>query len=449
MNKSDIVQMSLVNMLRRKTRTFLTITGVVIGTSSIVVMLSLGLAMDKSFQDQLDQMGSLNVVDVYPSAPYQEIKPMGPEGSGAVLDDKAIDSFEKLPGVEAVMPQKSAYMRVIAGRLVGDIPIIGIKPELLDDFDFETEQGRLLAAGDKNDLLFGVRVADNFMNPRLLNQYYQMGPTPDGKPRVNLLSSKLLLTSDMYYGNRRSDLPEDYKPAKPHEIKGVGIIKESGNERDYQAYMNIETLEAILREESRRQPASSRDRVSSQAGYEMVKIKVQDIEQVEAVQKAVQSMGFQANSLLDMLNSMKKASRTFQAILGGIGAVSLLVAAIGITNTMIMSIYERTREIGVMKVLGADLKDIGRMFLFEAGMIGLLGGGLGLGFSYLVSWLLNSLSGRFMGGMGGPPGEISVITPLLSLAALVFSALIGLVAGYFPARRAMHLSVLEAIRSDQ
>lgn len=440
--------MSLVNMLRRKTRTFLTISGVIIGTSSIVVMLSLGLAMDKSFQDQLAQMGSLNVVDVYPSAPFQDIKPVGQEAGGAVLDDQAIKSFEKLPGVSAVMPQKTAYMRVIAGRLVGDIPIIGIKPELLDEFDFQTEQGRLLAPGDKNELIFGVRVADNFMNPRLPNQYYPMEPAPTGKPRVNLLSSKLLLTSDMYYGNRRSDLPEDYKPAKPYEIKGVGIIKDSGNERDYQAYMNIEALEAILREESRRQPTTSRERVSSQSGYEMVKIKVQDIEQVEAVQKAIQSMGFQANSLLDMLNSMKKASRTFQAILGGIGAVSLLVAAIGITNTMVMSIYERTREIGVMKVLGADLRDIGRMFLFEAGLIGLLGGGLGLGFSYLVSWLLNSLSARFMGGMGVPPGEISVITPLLSLAALVFAALIGLVAGYFPARRAMHLSVLEAIRSD-
>ena len=160
-------------------------------------------------------------------------------------------------------------------------------------------------------------------------------------------------------------------------------------------------------------------------------------------------MGFQSYSLLDMLNTMKKTSRTLQAILGGIGAVSLLVAAIGITNTMVMSIYERTREIGVMKVLGADLKDIGTMFLLEAGLIGLGGGALGVAFSYVVSFLLNHLTAGFMGGMmGGAPGQISIITPMLALSAMLFATMIGLAAGYLPARRAMHLSALDAIRAE-
>lgn len=450
MNRRDILQMSLVNMLRRKTRTFLTVIGVVIGTSSIVIMLSLGLAMDKSFRDQLNQMGSLNIVEVYPWAPYNYTQ-MGPSGPNEVrLDDQTILDFERIPGVVAVMPQKTAYLRVVAGRMVGDMPVVGVKPELLEAFDFEIDKGRLLQASDKEAMIFGVRVADNFFNPRLPRQF-PMGPGPSASPKVDLINSKLLLTSDMSYGDRRrTSTTEDTRPPKPHEIKGVGIIKESGNEKDYQAYMALSALEKILKEDNRSQASdrSSRGRPVNQNGYEQVKVKVGDIELVESVQKQIQNMGFQASSLLDMLNSMKKTSRTLQAILGGIGAVSLLVAAIGITNTMVMSIYERTKEIGVMKVLGADLKDIGSLFLLEAGLIGFAGGILGLGFSYSISWLLNHLSSGFMGGMGGGPGQISVITPILSVSALVFATLVGVVAGYFPARRAMHLSALDAIRAD-
>ena len=218
--------------------------------------------------------------------------------------------------------------------------------------------------------------------------------------------------------------------------------------------MSLEALEKIQKEDERFQRSQSTDRLlrsngSQQNGYEQVKVKVEDLELVEAVQEQIKNMGFQSHSLLDMLNTMKKTSRTLQAILGGIGAVSLLVAAIGITNTMVMSIYERTKEIGVMKVLGADLKDIGTMFLFEAGLIGLAGGGLGVAFSYLVSLLLNRLSAGFMGGMmGGAPGQISIITPVLAVSALVFSTMIGLIAGYLPARRAMHLSALDALRAE-
>jgi len=125
------------------------------------------------------------------------------------------------------------------------------------------------------------------------------------------------------------------------------------------------------------------------------------------------------------------------------------VAALGITNTMIMSIYERTREIGIMKVIGAALKDIKRLFLFEAGMIGFLGGIMGIGISYLLSLLLNALSanaGYYM-GMGGEV-KISVIPLWLVFAVIGLSTLVGLVSGYYPARRAMKLSALEAIKTE-
>ena len=170
---------------------------------------------------------------------------------------------------------------------------------------------------------------------------------------------------------------------------------------------------------------------------------------VQEVQKQIKEMGYEAYSLNDELESMKKQAAVIQAVLGGIGAVSLLVAAIGITNTMVMSIYERTKEIGVMKVIGASLKDIKRLFLFESALIGLTGGVFGVGFSYLISFLINKFSGQFGQAIGAYGAtKISIIPIWLIFAAMAFSALIGIMSGYFPARRAMNLSALEAIRTE-
>ncbi|MGE5398610.1 MAG: ABC transporter permease, partial [Chitinophagales bacterium] len=144
---------------------------------------------------------------------------------------------------------------------------------------------------------------------------------------------------------------------------------------------------------------------------------------------------------------MKKASRTVMIILGIIGAVSLLVAAIGIANTMMMSIYERTREIGIIKVLGAEITDIKKMFLAEAAMIGFGGGMIGMGLSLGLSLILNKGAAGFMSSIGGA-GPVSKIPAVLALSAVAFAMLVGLISGYIPAKRAMNLSVLEAIRSE-
>ena len=141
-------------------------------------------------------------------------------------------------------------------------------------------------------------------------------------------------------------------------------------------------------------------------------------------------------------------------VLGGIGGVSLLVAAIGIMNTMMMSIYERTKEIGVMKVLGCDMADIKNMFLFESGIIGLMGGIAGLMVSYLISYIINFFTSSgsndtvsmFIGYNDG--GSLSYIPPWLAVFAIIFAIAVGSIAGYLPAVRAMKLSPLAAIRNE-
>ena len=431
--------MSLNSLWRRKTRTVLTILGVVIGTASIVIMLSLSTGMEQSFKEQISRMGSLTTIDVYPGAAPDSGRP-----SDIKLNDEAIASFSQIPGVESVMGLKQAYMRIVSGKMVADAPIIGVDPEKLAAFDYKISEGRLLLPPDKDAIIFGKNIAYDFRNPRINMNY--SGPDGNSPPPVDLITSKLLLTADMQYGERvRNNPDDDYKPPRPHEVRGVGILEESGNEKDYQALMNISSLRKIMEEDNKVLNRESRSRRSDEENqYDNIKIKVTDMEGVKEVQKQIQSLGYQASSLTDALEGMKKTSRTVQAILGGIGAVSLLVAAIGIANTMVMSIYERTRDIGIIKVLGADIADIRRLFLLEASLIGLGGGILGLLLSLGGSWILNKVAGGFMGGAG----KISIIDPQLALGAIIFATFIGLVSGYAPARRAMNLSALEAIRNE-
>ena len=139
-------------------------------------------------------------------------------------------------------------------------------------------------------------------------------------------------------------------------------------------------------------------------------------------------------------------------VLGCLAAISLLVAAIGITNTMIMSIYERTREIGIMKVLGCFISNIRVVFLMEAGMIGLLGGAIGTVISYIISAVMNTLGSDTFANMFGiytdGSSPISIIPIWLVLLALAFSTIIGLISGFYPANRAVKISALEAIKNE-
>ena len=224
-------------------------------------------------------------------------------------------------------------------------------------------------------------------------------------------------------------------------------------EYSYGIYTDIELLKEQLRRVYRKnpipgQPTNSKGKPYSYFVYDSMYVYVDDMDHVTEVQEAINNLGYQANSSMEWLEQAQEQTDMIQAVLGGIGAVSLFVAAIGIANTMMMSIYERTKEIGVLKVLGCALGDIRTMFLMEAGFIGFMGGTLGLGLSYGVSYLVNRFLGAGLLGMGMGTGDISRIPLWLSGAAVVFAVIIGMLAGLFPALRAMKLSPLAAIRNE-
>ncbi len=445
MNNWDLISLCGRNLLRRRTRTLLAIMGVVVGTCAIVVMLSIGFGLSASFQEQIESYGNLHLVNVRTGGGG-----MGSNASGdkkpAVLDNKTISEIERIEGVDAASPTISEYLTLVIGKYIAQSEVIGIRPEVMQKFGYDVEDGRLLQQGDKYAVVFGNQVPTWFYNPKK-TQDYSWG----GEPQVDVLTNKLMITGDYEYGQKRQSSPDEEKIIYPeYKAKGVGILANPNDESAWSAYMSLEGLEQIQKDLKK---ARKENTGFQTKGYEQVMVYVGNINDVEAVSETIRGMGFQTDSLNDWLKSMQDTARMIQGILGGIGAISLLVAALGITNTMIMSIYERTKEIGVMKVIGANLRDIKRMFLLEAAMIGFLGGITGLALSYILSLLMNTVllgaMSSVLGSIGGGMGStVSIIPWWVAVGSLIFSTSIGVLSGYHPARRAMNLSALESLKNE-
>lgn len=462
MNSIDIIKMGLKNLYRRKGRTFLTILGVIIGTAAIVIMISIGLGIKNIFIQQVSQYGSLTMINIYPSMGGQQQSGGSFVKGNAQLTDKSVNELSNLTNVLAVIPTLQTDARLVSGKYVNNIMLKGVKPEHMKYLDIKTSEGRILQKGDEFNLVFGVQIGMNFYNPKQNNNmnYNNMNKTP----KVNVLKDKIILTVDNTLGEKKAPVFEEsgvIQPSKPkakqHRIIVVGLIKEGSYDNDYQVYMNIDTVKKIMKEKDAFNKASNPGMPSynnNQNGYQNLLVKVNKTENVKAVQDQIKKLGYEAYSPIDSLTEVEKISNIIQLVLGGIAAISLFVASLGITNTMIMAIYERTREIGVMKVIGAQISDIKKMFLFEAAMIGLLGGIAGTLISFLISYVLNNVLARgFMSalGSGNSPDmqiKMSIIPIWLVGFALVFTTMIGIISGYYPAKRATKLSAIEAIKTE-
>lgn len=427
MKTKDLVEMAFKNLWRRKLRTFLTVLGVIIGTSSIVVMLSLGFGMTESYNSQIEAMGSLTNITVRKS--YETHGATNNKNNK--LDKKAWEKFKKIKNVVATMPIRESYGTIINGKYMLQAPIKGIPPESMELFDFKIAEGRLLNNSDDLSVVFGGAMKDSFYDPKA---------TIYREPKVNLMRDRMLLTFDDNYGF--SSMPGENKlQFKEYKIKTVGYLEPGDMDNDWGVYMPIETLDKLLKEKAKVTKERNQNSLNE---YDTITVKANDMENVKEIQDKIKEMGFEAYSLNDILEEMGQITKILQAVLGGIGAISLLVAAIGITNTMIMSIYERTKEIGVMKVIGASLQDIKRLFLLESAVIGFLGGILGVGLSYLLSLIINFIIPSIMPGIT----NISLIPIWLSFVSIIFSSVIGVMAGFYPANRAMNLSALEALSTE-
>ncbi len=430
MRITDIILMSLANLWRRKTRTILTTLGVIIGSSSILLMVSMGLGYEKAFDEQMEMFGNTRMIRVYRSYGFDKFGEGGDEAKK--LNAATVQAFNEIDGVKSVLAMYQMGLELNYGRYEGYTEVSGVDFSKLEDFQFELADGEFPKLGS-TDIFVGGQMGYNFYNERT-------GEMP--QEPIDLLGQSLKV-----YIDGRHDANGNQK--KPIRLMVSGILAPSG-EYDYSVFMEQEAF-LKLKERDERKYSSAKPIRREDREYDNISVLVGDVNDVEGVQNIIREMGYNANSPIEFINEQKKQIQMVQALLGGIGFVSLLVAAIGITNTMIMSIYERTREIGIIKVLGAAIRDILRMFLIEAAAIGFIGGVFGVVISYGFSNLINYLS-----SMGGEMNQYgiglmisqSVIPLRFALLSIAFSTLIGLLAGMFPAFRATRLSALEAIKNE-
>ena len=446
----DLLRMSTANLFKRKVRTILTVLGVVIGVASIVVMVSLGLGLNKATMESLQDYASLTAITVTP--------PYNAEGSSEkdkkFLDDNLVQELERIPHVQTVDPYLDIDVLAKYGVYEGYFTLRGMPVQAFDSMNIEVGQGTLPQEGaGELQIFFGNEIITNFYNAKTYEYYWDTGVLPD----VDLMNDSIfyILDQERYYQSQSGSSNEEggaVKKAKKYLFTTCGIgagDENTYNSHSYSAYCDINELLPILKKEFKGraipgQPTNSKGKPYKEVYYSGLIINVDDMKNVADVTQMITDMGYQAYNDAEWIESEQQTLNMIEAVLGGIGAVSLLVAAIGITNTMMMSIYERTKEIGIMKVLGCDMRNIGALFLLEAGCIGFFGGVVGLILSYSMSGVINYLVAN--SGMG--VDTISYIPFWLAGMALLFAILVGMIAGFFPARRAMKLSPLAAIHNE-
>ena len=442
----DLLFLIFDNLGRRKARVALTAVGVVIGTAAVVVLVSLAIGLQKNANEQLYGIGDLTQIQVMPNYGDQGPGPVyvGPGGGGGggggntppnqkLVTSDSIGELAAIPGVEAVIPrdylnaggmisfQKLEGYASITGMGLSDLSVLGVTPVT---GTLELKKGTVIV---------GALVKQSFYDPR-----WRPGMDPPTPP--DLTGAMLKLTLIKY-------TQDGTEVRKVVPIQVGAVLAEERGEPDYTIYMSMEDVTAFNEWAMGRRINRNRD------GYNMAIVKVGDVGRVLDVADTIKGLGYQAYTPQSFVQGINSFYVVLQVIFGGVGAIALLVAAIGIANTMAMAILERTREIGLMKAIGATNRDVLSVFLGEAAGIGFIGGLGGVLVGWSAGQILNVLAMAYLAGQsaqtGAPPPSVAVYTPSwLPVFTLIFATLIGLLSGLYPALRAATLIPVNALKYE-
>lgn len=438
----DLVNLILYNLSRRKGRVALTAVGVVIGTAAVVVLVSLAVGLQKNATNQLWGINDLTSIEVYQgysssSSGGVSVRMMGGGGGGDdginYLTPKAIQSIAAIPNVKQVITED--YLQtgadIVYGKLHAYGNIMGVDTPDLANMGLEIDRG--VTTLDKGTAIIGGWVPNYFYDPKA-----RPNDPPITPPDLLGQSLKFVLTKYDSEGNPTT---------KTLNIKIVGVLKETRGQSDGSIYMRLDDITAL--NEWSRGTRINRNK----EGYSMLLVKASDTQSVLDIADTINNMGFQASTPQSTVQSINSFFMVLQVIFGGVGAIALLVAAIGIANTMTMAILERTKEIGLMKAIGAKNKDIMSIFLGEAAGIGFVGGLggviLGWGSSALLNVVaLSYFASQASSGSGSMP-TMATSTPFwLPFFALAFATIIGFFSGLYPAMRAASLVPVAALKYE-
>lgn len=407
MDFTQLLTESIGTLTVNKLRTGLATLGIVIGIGSVIALISLGQATQQSIQNRIQSLGA-NLLTVQPGA-VSTGSVRGAAGGGTTLtmdDAKAIQTSPQIDTIANVSPEFARRSQVTAGRNNGNYQVVGAGPVYPQVHKFTIAQGLFISQRDVDSM---TKVA--VVGPQVVSELFGEGVNPIGQTlRIGSQTFRIIGTTESKGGtgfqNQDSIV---WVPVTTAQKQLFGA--------DYLTSIALEAKSADVMTDAQ-----------NQVGYLLLaRHKLSDPAQAD----------FSIFSQQDILNTASATTGTFTTLLSGIAAISLLVGGIGIMNIMLVTVTERTREIGLRKALGAKKRLITTQFLIESVILTFTGGIIGMIIGIITSYLVSNLTGS--------PFVISLSAILLAVGV---SAGIGILFGYYPARRAANLQPIEALRYE-
>ena len=466
MKLSDLNELAWQNLREAFLRNSLTTMGIAVGVASLVAMLSLGIGLQDMINRRLERGGlfdsvlvrqRLNIVRPGQQARDRVMgRPSAPPVPASRLDAEARRKLAQLPNVIEVYPE----FRFTGDMRLGDegrlTDVASLPASSATNDAFEGMLGHFFSAPDAHEVILQMEMAESLAEI-------------EGLHAADLIGKTLVLR---YPGRERlpaesTDVaPDQGRDSSPVEValgfsvvsseiplQVVGIVNADvvfsnpGAFSRSGAFLPLavaEDLRVVQGNDTRTVIGNSLASAGEQ--YASLTVRVERASAVPAVQEAARQMGFTTFSLLDFTRSLRRVFAILDLLLGIFGSLALAVASLGIVNTLVMSILERRREIGVLKALGASDRDVRQLFFAEASVMGLAGGATGVLMGWGIGRIIQFVTATYLQRQGIPAENIWLVPWWLVVGAMVFSLAVSLAAGMYPASRAARLDPVEALR---
>ena len=373
----------------RTSRTFLTILGMGVGIGAILFLVALGFGIQKTLLETITTADALLTLDVYPSEFKKDISP------------EDMLNIKRIPGADFISPVLEIVGRLKYRGLVAEAKIVAVDENFLNLEGLKVLQGEKFSSHNTGGGIISSALAKVFEK------------TPDA-----MLGENITISFAKNDGNLEEKGEADYKI--------IGLV----DKKDVMVYVNQKSLNDFF----------------SVFAYSRLKVKSVSSQALDDLRSRIAGQGFMVSALTDIINQAEKTFQVVRIILGFFGAIALIVSAIGMFNTMVVTLLERTEEIGIMKSIGASDHDILWMFVFESTIMGFLGGIIGLALGLSGGIIFNLLFNFFAQRMGGYAISLFYFPGWFLLSILAVATLVGFFTGLIPAREASKTDPLEALR---
>lgn len=418
-------------MWKRKTRTIFTMMGVIIGCLAIFIIISITNGFERYLTYEMESLMDTSVISIYPNW-KSETEDNKDSTTKTKLTDKNVEELNKLGYFSEVIPKRYAHTQIKYGKNQTYARILAN-----DKANLISESSLLAGKVPKNrskELLLGYDVAKELLG------YSWEDKVKDDSEFQKLIGKRVKLGGEDFGSDDKGN------PLKSKQITCniVRILSSGNGQKNYEIQGSRKLVEDIIKGAPLVDEEFLKEQLTT---YEGIDVRVDDKEMLESYEGTLRNMGYQTSSFKEFEKQTRSMLLGVNIILGSLAGISLLVAALGITNTMDMAIYERNREIGVIKVIGGSVRDVIKIFVGEACTISITGGFISIILGVLATLGINSVAKSITENMMGQPIEkISVPSFSLILGILVFCLVIGFIAGILPARKAAKTDVITAIR---